>query len=405
VKEALLNRGSLAPLLIAYFAFITIGLPDGALNIAWTYIHPTFGVPFDALGVLLLFVVIGRMSITFAAGRLIAALGIRGVLLIGASLLTAGALGMSTAPAWDILLIAVLLTWLGSGALDAALNTFVSANYSVGRLNWLHAAYGVGATAGPALMTVLIAQLALEWRWGYALMIAPGVIALALFALTPNDWRVESAETIGTRHADTAGVRETLRSPLVWLGMLLFFVYGGAEIGTGQLANPLLMGGRGVDQETAGFWISMYWGMFTIGRMIMGAAADRLPVRALLRSSMIGAIIGALLLWLSPAVEGAFIGLALTGFCFAPLFAALTAETPRRVGARLAANAIGFQIGVTGLGGAVLPGAAAFIAERTDARAIAPLIFLTVLALLIVYEWMMRFQLSARRAVPASAGG
>jgi hypothetical protein len=55
--------------------------------------------------------------------------------------------------------------------------------------------------------------------------------------------------------------------------------------------------------------------------------------------------------------------------------------------------------------GRMIMGAAAFIAERTDARAIAPLIFLTVLALLIVYEWMMRFQLSARRAVPASAGG
>ncbi len=399
-----MNRGSLGSLLIAYFAFITIGLPDGALNIAWTYIHPTFNVTFDALGVLLLFVVIGRMSITFAAGRLIAVLGIRGVLIIGASLLALGALGMATAPAWEILLLAVLATWLGSGALDAALNTFVSANYSMGRLNWLHAAYGIGTTVGPALMTVLITQMALEWRWGYALMVVPGITAVALFALTPNGWRMDSAETIGTARKDTAGFRETLRSPIIWLGLLLFFVYGGAEIGTGQLANPLLMEGRGVDQETAGFWISAYWGMFTIGRMIMGVAADRLPVRTLLRVSMIGSIIGALLLWLSPAVEGALVGLALTGFSFAPLFAALTAETPRRVGARLATNAIGFQIGMAGLGGAVVPGVAAFVTERTDANAIAPLIFLTVLAVLIVYEIMMRYQLRTRRVLPAPAG-
>jgi fucose permease len=59
---------------------------------------------------------------------------------------------------------------------------------------------------------------------------------------------------------------------------------------------------------------------------------------------------------------------------------------------------------MAGLGGAVLPGVAAFVTERTDASAIAPLIFLTVLAVLIVYEVMMRYQSSARRVIPAPAG-
>lgn len=396
------TRAPLISLLIAYGAFVTIGLPDGALNIAWSYMDDTFGVPFEWLGVLLLFVMAGRLTSSFAAGRLIAAVGIRGVLIGGASLVALGFFGIGTAPTWEMLLVSVVLTWMGSGALDASLNTVVSANYSVGRLNWLHAAFGVGATAGPALMTALITTMGAEWRVGYLLMIAPALGVVGLFIATPKGWHVQPASGIGTARADTAGVGETLRSPLVLLGMAIFFAYGGAEIGTGQLANPLLMDGRGVDQETAGFWITLYWGLFTLGRIIMGVVADKVPITLLLRASMIGALIGAGLLWANPTNAVGFIGLALMGFSFAPMFAALIAETPRRVGARLAANAIGFQVGMAGLGGAVLPGIAAVLVTGMGAEIIAPVAFTITLAVLIIHEVMLRYERGALMAAQAA---
>jgi fucose permease len=392
----------LAALLIAYFAFITIGIPDGALNITWSYIHPTFGVGLDSLGIILFCAMAGRVIASFAAGRLIARIGMNSVLIIGAILLTLGALGFVIAPSWEFLLVAALVTWLGSGSIDAGLNTFVSANYSIGRLNWLHAAFGIGATLGPAIATYLITQANAEWRWVYALLIVPGVITLILLLVRRGEWRVEDQAAIATEGGNSAGIGETLRSPIVLLCMGLFFAYGGAELGTGQLANTLFVDGRGIEQETAGFWISAYWALFTIGRLIMGVIADKIPVKLLLRGSMIGAVIGAGLLWFAPSREVGFIGLGLMGFTFAPLFAALVAETPKRVGARLAANTIGFQVGMAGLGAAVVPGIAAAVATRAGLSAIPLVIFVITALVLVVYEIILWRERAAARAVLAA---
>ena len=59
--------------------------------------------------------------------------------------------------------------------------------------------------------------------------------------------------------------------------MAFFFVYGGVELGTGQLANTLLIESRGTCRKvTASSWVSVYWASFTVGRITMGLLALRL---------------------------------------------------------------------------------------------------------------------------------
>ena len=43
----------LGPVLLAYAAFIALGMPDGLLGIAWPSIRADFGIPLDSLGLLL----------------------------------------------------------------------------------------------------------------------------------------------------------------------------------------------------------------------------------------------------------------------------------------------------------------------------------------------------------------
>lgn len=47
------SRG-IALLLLSYVAFISLGLPDGLLGVAWPSIRTTHGLPLDALGALLI---------------------------------------------------------------------------------------------------------------------------------------------------------------------------------------------------------------------------------------------------------------------------------------------------------------------------------------------------------------
>lgn len=397
------KNGPLPLLIIAYLAFIVIGLPGGVLNIAWDYMQPTFGVSLGSLGILLGAGTIGYLFTSFINGRVIGRLGISRALLTGSVL---GALGMFTyviAPSWEALLAFSVFASLGSGILDAGLNTFVSTHYSAGRLNWLHAAFGVGATLGPLIATFTIVRLDQSWRVSYGIAMVMFVVIALCFLLTRKSWTLEAGETPETRatRAPDVGFIETLRVPLATLLIALFFMYGGVEVGAAQLTNTLFVDARGISQETAGFWIGFYWFSFTAGRVLMGFVADRVSTVLILRVGMVGAVIGTVLLALRTVPAVSFLGLALIGFSLAPMFATLIADTPRRVGQRYAANAIGFQVGMTSVGIALLPGLGGFLADHVGLEIIGP--FMVVIALIMagIHEFMLYYE--ARRVQPARA--
>jgi fucose permease len=314
-------------LIISYLVFIAIAIPDGVLNIAWTYMQQTFALPPSAIGLLLGCAMVARLISSFGSGPLIARFGMGALLLAGILLALVGVLLVTLAAEtaiWWMLFVAIFVLALGGGALDGGLNTFVSANYSTGRLNWLHAAFGIGITIGPWMATFIIVSLQGGWHLAYVVSAVPLVLLLALIFFTRARWTAQAqAPTATVNSSQRVSVRETLRVPMVVLSLLLFFTYGGAEIGTGQLANTLFVEQRGIDQGTAGFWVGMFWATFTLGRILMGVVADRVSNILLMRWSMVGTVIGAALLWFNPVNEVGFIGLSIMGFAFAPMFATL----------------------------------------------------------------------------------
>ncbi|NDJ76928.1 MAG: MFS transporter [Chloroflexi bacterium] len=377
---------------IAYFAFIILGMPFGLLNIAWTYIQEDFDLPLSALGVLMTIGTTGHLITAFASGRIIGRAGAGTFLLAGSALGTLGLLGVAVAPGWGLLLITIFIASLGGGVLDAGLNTVISARFAVRHMNWLHACFGIGMTLGPRIVTVTVETLDQSWRWSYAAVMVLQVLLTIMLLVTRHTWTIQADENSNEAGSAQAPARmtETLAVPTVILGFLLFAAYGGAEIGTGQLANTLLVKGRDLDANVASAWISLYWGSFTVVRILIGVAANRVSNQRLLRASMIGSVVGVALLWLHVANFFDMVGLMIMGASFASIFPTLTAETPGRVGLRHAPNAVGVQIGMAGVGGALLPAVATAVAEQTGLEAIALLLLLNVVLFVALYEFMRR---------------
>jgi fucose permease len=224
-----------------------------------------------------------------------------------------------------------LIAGLGSGAIDAGMNAYAAHHFSPRLVNWLHAFYGVGATLGPLMMTAVLSA-GLVWRWGYAVNAALlGVMSLC-FLLTLRLWdqptdAPANAEALAAQPAP-AGTLDTLRRPVVALSVVLFFLYTGVEVAAGQWTYSLFTEARGVSPAVAGVWAGVYWGSLTAGRIAFGAAAGRVPPLAILRATMLAAPLGALLIWADAAPLANFLGLALMGFCFAPMFPLLISLTP-----------------------------------------------------------------------------
>ena len=387
------NWATLGPILLAYAAFIALGMPDGLLGIAWPTMRADFGVPLDALGMLLLASVVGYMTSSFLSGALMARIGVGRLLAISCFLTGTALFGYTLVPMWWMMVLLGVLAGLGAGAIDAGLNTYAAAHFDAGLVQWLHASYGIGITLGPIIITTAL-TVSDSWRVGYR-VVAGFQFAMALaFVLTLSWWRDNEAsrgdsqrEKLLTEYKTP--MMETMRRPRVWLSVLLFFLYVGAEVSLGTWAYSLLTESRGVSTQWAGLLVGGYWAMFTLGRILAGLYANRLGVDLLVQGGIALAFLGSLLLWWDPFPVANLVAVALVGIAIAPIFPALISGTSRRVGAPMAANTIGMQMAVTGLGASLIPSLVGVLADRYSLEIIPVILTLLYLTLFGLYRIAM----------------
>lgn len=148
---------------LVYLSFISIGLPDGMLGVAWPAMRLQMGQPLAAVGAITMTMTAFSAASSLMAGSVVQRIG-TGAVVAGSCLLTAlGLLGFSVAPSFGWLVALAIPLGVGAGAVDASLNHFVSAHYSSRHMNWLHGFWGVGATTGPLVMGVALAS---SGGWG-----------------------------------------------------------------------------------------------------------------------------------------------------------------------------------------------------------------------------------------------
>ena len=193
-------------LMIAYLGFISLGLPDTLIGVAWPSVRETFRLQQHAIAVLFVGTGCSYFLSSVFTGRLRNTLGI-GVLLAASSALVAcSTLGYALAPVWALFAACSLLHGLGSGAIDAGLNHYVAHHFSARHMTWLHACYSVGAMGGPLIMTGVMAGSG-SWRAGY-LMVA--VLLLGLTLLFGTTRRLWNGPVRGAVTAQTASARRQI---------------------------------------------------------------------------------------------------------------------------------------------------------------------------------------------------
>jgi fucose permease len=380
-------RVAAALLALSYLAFISLGLPDTVIGVAWPTIRGTFGVSPAGLGVVLLAGICGYVLSGLVAGRMVGALGVGGLLAASSGLVAVALVGYALAPTWGLFIAVAPFVGMGSGAIDSALNAYAARHFPVRHVNWLHACWSLGATAGPAWMTAVLAR---GWPYGagYAGLAAVlGALALA-FAATRRAWSDGPVGLPTPDEPETVTVGAALRRGRVWLQIAVFFVYTGLEAGAGQWSFSVLREARGLSIEAAGAWTSAFWGSLALSRVALGFVVDRVGPDRLLRLATLAAVAGATTFALSAAPPGR-IGLLVLGASLAPMYPTLMARTPGRLGHATTAHAVGFQVAAATIGSAVVPGAFGLVAARHGAGAVALAVAGVSAVLLLLHEMLL----------------
>src|SRR5690606_26152127 len=133
-----------------------------------------------------------------------------------------------------LMLALAFVAGVGGGAIDAGLNAYGATHFSARTLNWLHAFFGLGTTIGPLIVPAVL-DAGMIWRWSYLIVGIFQLVLAATFFLARERWtRISEKSTERTQPVTQAPTLETLRRPIVWLGMLMFFFYSGVEMATAQ---------------------------------------------------------------------------------------------------------------------------------------------------------------------------
>jgi fucose permease len=380
-------------LALASIGFVSLGLPDGMLGVAWPSMRATFGLPLDALGLLLATFAAGYFVSSAVSGWVIRRFGI-GLTLAGSCGLTGLALlGYSLSPVWATIVALGAILGLGAGTIDGGLNTYAAIAHGSRALNWLHAVFGVGAALGPLIMTAILTA-GLAWNVGYVL------VALAQLGLASAYWITRKSYATpapASAHSSPASLRSLMRASVVWLSLALFFAYVGLEVTAGQWSFSLMTLSRGAPTTLAGVLLSGYWASLTVGRVLFGFVVHRVSAEWLLRVCMLMAVFASGVIWLNVPLAS-WLALALLGLAIAPIFPVLIAETPSRLGAGQTANAVGLQVAAAVLGGATIPGGVGVLAAKLSLEVVGPCLVATGLAQLLLHEALVRGSRRASRS-------
>ena len=378
-----------ALLALIYLAFISLGLPDSVLGVAWPAMRITFSEPLQAAGLVTLVLTICSATSGFASATVLRLMGVGPVVLASGCLTGFALLGFALAPSFGWILLLAVPLGLGAGAVDAGLNHFVADHYSSRHMNWLHGCWGIGATIGPFIMGAALAG-AQGWQAGYRTIASIQLALTVLFLLTLGLWKREHAAP--ARDADPDAGRAPRKPALAWtpwLAPALYLVYATIEVGTGLWAASILVEHRQMGLPAAGVWVSCFFGAIMLGRFAVGLVAVRWGNRKLVRVGLVTALAGAVLFSLD-GVPGplSLAGLILMGLGCAPVYPSLMHETTQRFDAETARKVIGRQVAFACLGASLGPAGLGLLGAAFGLAVIMPAVFLA-LVFLLVLNWCL----------------
>lgn len=384
---------SVVLILIIYIAFISLGLPDSILGVAWPKMRDTFNKPLEAAGIITIFLTSCSTLSSFLSGRVLCRFGTGTVVMISCFMTGLALLGYSLVPTFLWLVVMTLPLGFGAGSVDSGLNHYIARHYSSRHMNWLHCFWGLGATLGPIIMTTVLAA-GLAWNFGFRIISFIQLTLACIFLLTLRFWQEEQFERDSPKMEVIPDMDTHTQLDQVigfwslgaWLSILFFFIYAATEFSIGLWGYSLMIESRGIQKETAGFWIAVYYGAITIGRFLNGIIVDRLGNPAIVRIGLIIALTGSIFFFFPYPAWFGLISFILLGLGLAPLYPCMMHETPRRFDAKTSRVLIGYQVGSACIGSSLIPAGIGLAASTTSLEIVSLFIGFFVIVLFMMSE-------------------
>jgi fucose permease len=344
-------------LIIVYITFVSIGLPDSLLGAAWPSMYGDMGVPMSYMGVIsMIFMGCTVISSAFS-GAIIKRLETSTITIISILMIAVALLGSSKSHGLFPLCVFAVPLGLGTGCADAVLNNYVAINFKAKHMNWLHCSWGIGAAAGPMILSYGISHSG-SWRSGYLVIsIIQFCLAAAMLIFARPLWKAH--EGIAARTADAGRTSQKIGRLFQLRGikhaLLAAFCYCAMQMTIGFWGSSYLVVAKNFTPETAAKLLSVFFLGLTFGRLLSGFLSIKLHDRQMIWLGSAVFACGAMSLLLPSGTVLYTASFLIMGLGCAPLYPCLLHATPDIFGKEPSQAVIGMQIAGAYIGAAVIP--------------------------------------------------
>lgn len=351
-------------LAVIYLSFISLGLPDSLLGAAWPMMYTQFQVPVSYAGGVSMIIAAGTIFSSLMSDRLTRRLGTGKVTAFSVGVTAAALFGFSVSRSYPMLLLLAVPYGLGAGSVDASLNNYVALHYASRHMSWLHCMWGVGASVGPYIMGYALAG-GQGWSMGYRyIALLQAALTVILFLSLPF-WKVRPSSQAEGGAADAPlSLGEIVAIPGAKSVMITFFCYCAIEQVSGLWASSYLVLHKGVAEETAARFASLFFLGITGGRAVSGFLTMKLSDANMVRLGEGIIALGVCALLLPAGRTAALAGLVLVGLGCAPIYPCIIHSTPEHFGADKSQAIIGVQMASAYTGTCLMPPLFGLIAQH-----------------------------------------
>lgn len=377
-------------LIIIYFAFISLGLPDSLLGSIWPIAHRELGVPLAWSGPIFMIISLGTVVSSLFSDRLTRRLGAGLVTILSVALTALALFGFGISTSYWMLCLWAVPYGLGAGSIDAALNNYVALHFKSRHMSWLHCMWGIGASTGPYIMNMILTQGG-TWHQGYQTISLIQLILTAVVMLSLPLWKKQRlVSDANTTNSNSPSHALSLREIFALRGakevMITFFAYCALEQTAGLWASSYLSNFRGIDPVTAAGYASLFYLGITGGRAISGFITFLLNDSQMIRLGQGIAALGLLLLLFAPIDALSLAGLVIIGLGCAPIYPSIIHSTPAHFGTDKSQAVIGVQMASAYLGNVFMPPLFGLIARYTSIALYPVYLILLLILMIIMHE-------------------
>lgn len=370
---------------IIYLAFISLGLPDSLLGSAWPVMHTDIGVPLSYMGIISTVISIGTIVSSLLSDKLTRKFNTETVTVVSVFMTAFALLGFSFSSNLLMLIAFAIPYGLGAGAIDAALNNYVALHYSSRHMSWLHCFWGVGTIVSPFVMSYSLTNS--NWNNGYRIISIIQLTIGLILLLSLRLWKTNKSQTIQEENSSNSiSIKAALKIKGVPQLLIAFFGYCAAEATAMGWSCTYLVEAKGMEEESAAAYASLFFIGMTAGRFFGGFLMDKLGDKKMINLGSVVILLGIALMIIPIENEVlALVGLVIIGLGCAPIYPCIIHSTPYNFGEENSGSIIGIQMASAYLGTTAIPPIFGFLGKGIgfDIFPIYILIFVILMSLMI----------------------